>query len=210
MTPLEQAIRNLPPTYPGLNQVNPLIVFLMGCRKFYQFCCTFRAIEDPETFCPFCPAELARRNRVPIETHGRMLCLANEFPRPDVQGMALIVPKYHATASRQLHQQDVLDAWELQLRCEEKHGFPSGAAVLRYGDPRDHAGTIQHLHWNVVRPTREGGMSAPFAKLVGGEYGHDAYYRRLLSFLQRIEDRGGTEWLFSQAGILETQPPMMK
>ena len=202
-------VEALAPKYPGLMNLDPVIVALMACRDFNQLCCTWRAWHDPVKFCPFCPTELERRGRAAVWTSGRMMVLSNEFPRKDAT-MWLIVPRFHAIHRRDLAEQDILDQWRLEDYCAEKHGFESGGSVRRFGDPRYHAGTIEHLHWNLIKPVPEMGMSAPLAKRPEGEYGHIEDYRRFAhDFWPRIVARGGLEWLFSNEGVRETQPPMM-
>lgn len=201
-------INALPKQFPGLLALDTNIVYLMGCMKLDQFCCTWRALENPMLFCPFCPAELNRRGRKPItSTHGWSI-FANEFPRSDTERMLLIIPDHHIVRQGRatIHDftkmgflfQDVVDSL-----------IPDGVLVMRFGNPLYHAGTIPHLHANIIRPTPEGGCSLPIAKHVSGPYGHMADYARLHDFVAQIEERGGMEWLFSTEGIVETQPPIV-
>lgn len=202
------ATKALPLDYPGLNAIDPRIVYLMGCSTFEQFCCTWRSIEDPAMFCPFCPAELKRRGRTPKERIGSMIFLENEFPRKDAT-MGLIVPECHITDPDDLLEAELAHVWRLMIISRRKYGFESGGMVMRYGDPRDHAGTIAHLHWNLIKPTREGGMSVPLAKHLDGPRGHKDDWQRFLDFMWSLGQEGGFEWLFSQAGIEETQPKVV-
>ncbi|GEM_PF-1864202 len=205
-----EAVQALPRDYPGLNALDPFIVYLMACMKFDQFCCTWRSLENPERFCPFCPTELARRGRKPIRHSDKWALFSNEFPRGDVEHMLLIIPKRHVVNPGNLNPKDYLDMGFLFQGGMDEFNMPGGALVLRFGDPRDHAGTIEHLHFNLIQPTREGGMSIPLAKKPGGSYGHLEDYVRLRRFVNETRDRGGVDWLFSDKGVVETQPPAMK
>ncbi len=198
-------LKSLPPNFRGLDALNPVVVYLMGCRQFNQFCCTWRAIEDPERFCPFCPTELTRRRREPTETEGGWILLENEFPRQDAR-MFLVVPRRHLTSDDNLGTDDWQDIGKLHRSCKSLYNIPGGGLLMRFGDPRDHAGTIQHLHMNVIQPTREGGCTLPLAK---SREAHQEDYARLRDFVAQIEARGGVLWLFSEEGVLETQPPVM-
>ncbi|MFM2330950.1 MAG: hypothetical protein RLZZ26_457 [Candidatus Parcubacteria bacterium] len=199
-------IRALPRDFPGVNALDLLVVYLMGCRRFDQFCCTWRSLENPELFCPFCETERRRRKRKPlVSTHG-WLVLENEFPRDDTERMLLIVPNRHLDGPASISSKDWAEIGHLFSYCIRPSRVPGGALLLRYGDPRDHAGTIEHLHYNVIQPVRGGGCSLPIAKTVEGEYGHRADYARLQTFADQVTGRGGVEWLFSPEGIAETQP----
>lgn len=206
---IDEEVAALPREYPGLGALLPSVVYLMGCRGFEQFCCTWRGLADPETFCPFCPAELARRERRPLETAGDWMLLTNEFPRSDTERMLLVVPRFHLIDVEDLSLHDSRGMWALAKAGRKRHGFTGGGLVMRTGDPRDHAGTIEHLHLNLIQPKREMDVRLPLAKSVQGRYGHREDYERLRIFVRTINERGGMGWLFSREGIEETQPKKM-
>jgi hypothetical protein len=207
---LFEVIGARPLYYPGLNALGPQTVYLMGCRSFDQFCCTWRSIVDPMTFCLFCPTELMRRKRNPLSHTGGWMLLTNEFQRRDSEQMLLIVPKLHIVDASGLTAGDWQEIGIHVGVCRERYGFTGGGLMMRDGDPRDHAGTIEHLHVNAIRPIREGGMSIPLAKNIEGSYGHREDYERLHDFLLGIVAHGGMRWLFSPEGIEETQPKIME
>lgn len=198
-------IRALPRDFPGLNALHENIQYLMGCMRFNQFCCTWRAIEDPIRFCPFCPRELDRRGRKPIAFTQDWALFANEFPRDDVENMLLITPRRHLVDPMAISERDMGEMTSLAREAIFMH-VPSGAFVMRFGNPKYHAGTIPHLHANIIRPTPEGGCSLPIAKTVEV---HAADYARLHDFVAQIDERGGVAWLFSTEGVVETQPPIV-
>jgi len=201
---ITEKLQAQPVRFPGLEVLDPAVVYLMACMKFEQFCCTWRSLEDPGQFCPFCPMERMRRKRTQLKFSGHWMLLENEFPRPDVERMLLIVPNWHAVTPKEIGFNDWQNVAVL-FRASAQYGFTSGALLMRYGDPRDHAGTIEHLHFNVIKPVREGGCSLPIAKTPAS---HAADYARLQGFVAEVNRRGGERWLFSQAGVTETQPTM--
>jgi diadenosine tetraphosphate (Ap4A) HIT family hydrolase len=203
---VDEEVMNLSKEYPGLGALPPSVVYLMGCMGFPQFCCTWRSLADPETFCPFCPAELTRRERRPLEFLADWMLLENEFPRPDTERMLLVVPRSHLIDTGDLSERDAREMWLLVRIARKYHGFSGGGLVMRDGDPRDHAGTIEHLHLNLIKPMWENDVRLPLAKKVEGPYGHREDYERLRLFVKTISERGGVEWLFSREGIEETQP----
>lgn len=202
---LDQIVRSLPEEYPGLAELHPHVVYLMGCRNFNQFCCTWRSLERPKEFCPFCEQELERRTHRPVFRSGEWMLLQNEFPRSDTEQMLLVVPQRHIVEASDFSGSDWMHIGVLFELCCDSLGFPGCAMLMRSGDPRDHAGTIEHLHFNVIRPIREGGCTLPIAK---HHSDHVTDFNRLKGFSVVIDMRGGMEWLFSRAGVLETQPAM--
>ncbi len=130
------------------------------------------------------------------------MLLENEFKHTGTTEMWLILPKRHLVDAAELTVTDWLDFGELYRYCREKL-VPSGALVMRFGNPSMHAGTIPHLHANVIMPTCGIEYRAPFAKDLDW---HEDDYRRMIEFLERIKKSGDEEWLLSEEGIRETQP----
>jgi len=178
-------------------------LYLMGCRGFDQFCCTVRSLVEPEAFCPFCAKELSRRGRKPDETAGDWHLIKNEFPHRNVLQMWLIVPSAHITGIRRLGPQDWISIGKLVTLCLGKHSISGGGIMARFGDPHLNAGTVEHLHFNIIEPVCGKEYRAPLAKQLA-EHAED--YQRLLGFRDQLVERGGMEWLMSPAGIDETQP----
>jgi diadenosine tetraphosphate (Ap4A) HIT family hydrolase len=189
----------VPRTFPGLEQLSPAELQLMGCRSFGQYCCMLRSVVDPEQFCPFCAAELARRKRKILWQQGEWLLLENEFPRKGVAKMLLIVPKRHLTSVLQMQPVDAANF----LVLLQMSGVENGGVLLRIGHPRWNASTVEHLHWNVIEPIPGIELRPPLARNLS-EYMAD--HGRLLEFQTVLEDMGGERWLFSDEGIAETQP----
>ena len=83
------------------------------------------------------------------------MLLTNEFPRSDTERMLLVVPRFHLIDVEDLSLHDSRGMWALAKAGRKRHGFTGGGLVMRTGDPRDHAGTIEHLHLNLIQPKRE-------------------------------------------------------
>ena len=190
------ALYTLPENFPGMDQLDVSTAYLMGCRSFSQFCCTVRSLAYPDQFCPFCLAELARRGRLPIRSNAYWRLLENDFPHKNTQRMLLAVPTDHAT---RLDEVNWAALGEILVSC----GIESGGVMMRFGDPRFNVGSIEHLHVNIIEPTPGKEYRPPFAKNVA-EHAED--YQRVLGFLAELTAKGGEQWLFSVAGIQETQP----
>lgn len=199
--PLCVRLAKLKPEFPGLDKLAAPIVYLMGCRTFNQFCCTIRAIDNPSRYCPFCDTELRRRGRTALDETDNWLLLENEFPHMSTAHMLLVVPKLHTTRFTDLADGDWPEIAQLLNMATGLVG--DGGIMWRFGDPKYHMGTVEHLHINVIRPTPGQEYRPPFAKSVT-EHAED--YARLVKFCVTLFGRGGTEFLYSKAGIEETQP----
>lgn len=202
-TDLLRELQQLPSTFPGMSQVASTGVYLMGCRSFEQFCGTIRSLTEPKRFCPFCCTERARRNQSAAESTASWMLLQNEYPHKGTESMWLIVPKRHLSSPIELVGDDWMEIGDLLTRCLHTPNMDGGGIMWRFGDPRFHAGTVEHLHINIIRPVPESEYRPPFAK-TSAEHGTD--YLRMLGFRDELTARGGTSWLFSPEGIAETQP----
>lgn len=115
--------------------------------------------------------------------------------------MWLILPLRHIADTAELSTSDWQEIGELYRYCRE-HYVQSGGLAMRFGDPSFHAGTIEHLHINIIEPTCGVDYSAVFAK---DRKWHEEDYQRTIAFRDRVRERGGLSWLFSHEVITETQ-----
>lgn len=200
-------IDSLPESYPGVDQVPSPIFYLMGCRNLEQFCSTLRSLIDHEQHCPFCAQEFARRKRHSIFEMPRWRLIENEFPRKNTDSMLLIVPKRHVVNfAAEVTPEEVVEIYALFQLGISSQMIPGGGLFMRFGDPKYHVGTIEHLHINVVEPIPGKEYRPPLAKNET-ELAQD--YARMKAFLLQVSERGGRKWLFSSKGIEETQPPAL-
>lgn len=204
----------LPEVFPGMDKTAAPFVYLMGCSSFNQFCCTLRGLIDPKRFCPFCPAERERRNRPALcsashvsdrGARGSWSLIQNEFPRSDAGRMLLIVPDFHCTDPASLTDEDWGCIGQLVTFCRTELGMEGGGLLMRFGDPHLHAGTIDHLHINMIEPICGREFRMPLGKSLGKHAGN---YGRLQEFSGELLTKGGEAWLFSDEGIETTQPKM--
>jgi diadenosine tetraphosphate (Ap4A) HIT family hydrolase len=196
------AFEALPTIFPGVDAVPRAAWYAMSCRSFSQFSTTLRGLIDPVRFCVFCEKERAHRPRGPIRTDGGWMLIANEFPHSGIEAMYLIVPIRHLTDPAALKSTDWASLGRLFKFC--RHNFvPSGGMIMRFGDPARHAGTIEHLHMNVIAPIPGKEYRPPLAKDIA-EIKDD--FLRMIGFRDELVRRGGTEWLFSEDGLRATRP----
>jgi len=200
---LPNTLLRQPREYPGkITTVPKEIVYLMGCGGLKQFCSTLRGLIAPEQYCPFCHIERERRQRKFERTEVGWGLLENEFKREGKNHeMWIIVPFEHITTVDELTSRDWESIGKLFGYCTNRYCF-SGGLVMRYGDPHYHAGTVEHLHANIITPVAGVDFPNPLAK---DEAHHAKNYQRMLDFRDEVVEQGGIEWLFSEDGLRETQ-----
>ncbi len=119
--------------------------------------------------------------------------------------MWLIVPRRHLVKMEELEFRDWKALSELTRRCLKLGEIRGGGIMWRFGDPHMNAGTVEHLHINIIEPIGGKEYRPPFAK---DESEHAADYARMLIFRDTLEAKGGATWLLSPEGIKATQPPV--
>lgn len=198
---IDTDLLEFPAGFPGLDKISTGGMYLMGCGGFKQYCCTLRSLLNPSDFCPFCATELRRRGRAALQTMGTWSLFENEFPNARNAKMLLIVPRQHLTSLSQIRPDGAMDLIALLQTC----GINDGGLLMRFGDPHYHAGTIEHLHLNVIRPIPGTELRIPLAKNLPD---HVKNYQRLLDHQTQLAAKGGMAWLFSSEGVEETQPAL--
>lgn len=190
----------LPNEFPGISNIEPHLYYLMGVRGPRQFFVTLRGMLDPERFCGFCNVGLAGNQ--PLHSLKRWYLKENDFPNKKLEKMLLILPKAHITKMSELTGEDGAEIIELLIWIEANLAPPGGGIVWRFGDPRYHVGTVEHLHINVF-VTKPGVEYRPPLAKTEAEIVED--YQRLMAYRELVKGRG-IEWLFSPEGIEYKDP----
>jgi len=99
--------------------------------------------------------------------------------------------------------EDWADMGALLQLAAQWYDIASGGVIMRFGNPQLNAGTVEHLHVNLIVPGLGREYRPPLSK-DPDEYTKD--YARLLGFRAQLMERGYEQWLYSPAGIEETQP----
>ena len=175
--------------FPGLEALGTDLIYLMGVGNFKQFCSTLRGILDAKEYCPFCEVQ-ARGRRILSRTNAWYLC-ENDFPKQGMT-MRLIIPKRHVTSPHDLSSSDWPEIGVLFAR--ECSALLGGGLIMRFGDPLYHAGTVPHLHINIISPNPIEEYRASLSKDLESRHKN---FARLCMHRMMLENRGGLNWLFS-------------
>lgn len=111
-----------------------------------------RQIAD-QAHCPFCEENLHRYHKNPILKEGQYwLVTKNQWPYPHTKHHLLIIYKKHATRLADLASEAGTELFALIKELEREFAFEGGGLALRFGDTDYSAGTVNHLHAQLIVP----------------------------------------------------------
>ncbi len=194
---LAHTIQTLPEEFPGIAAIPEDVTYLLGCRKFRQFCGTFRSLADPKEFCLFCNLKLV--DKKPTFEAGGWFAKENDFPYANHRHHYVLFPKRHLTNTNGLTVQDAIDRFTLETQLREMHQVDGYASVMRAGNPRHTGATVPHTHAHWQVPEGEGLAVAYFAKDVK-HLVED--YKRMQWHMQLIRINGGLGWLMNPNTVI--------
>lgn len=108
-------------------------------------------IENGE--CPFCYEVLKKYHRTPIlkETEHWVLT-RNAWPYANTREHFLLILKSHKETLRELSPEEGADYFQMVAWAEKEFKLPGGGLAMRFGDTNYSAGTIKHLHAQLIVP----------------------------------------------------------
>lgn len=137
---------------------------LRGCRSYLQY---YKMRKDFESgHCAFCTIDRTF-NKVEVENNSWLMWrVPQEFVRKETALHLLIVPRRHIRFPWDLSPVEWSDIGEIWKHiCEHyKPLMQGGADVTRFGDMSYNAGTVPHLHMNIMVPSKNGELRIPIFK----------------------------------------------
>lgn len=135
---------------------------LERCRSYEQY---HHMREQFETdFCPFCTVD-RMVNTIQWEdglAQGWEVPLA--FMREELAHHFIIMPKRHVRFETELTDAEVLAMHHIKVHLASKFDIPGGIVAVRIGDMSLNAGTVPHLHYNIMVPNGTGEVRIPVFK----------------------------------------------
>ncbi len=104
--------------------------------------------------CPFCRENLQKYHKQPILKEGQYwLVTTNQWPYPHTKVHLLLICKEHVTNLSELKPQAGEELVTLSQWAEKEFQMIGGGLAMRFGDMNYSAGTIAHLHVQLLMPS---------------------------------------------------------
>jgi hypothetical protein len=147
---------------PGLSDED-VVSAINGSRTYSQYCDMIDKAQ--RGICPFCAEHFDRVKNQIIHGAGagdRIWHMwKNPYPLAHTSEHIVIAPIHHITHVQEMDTDD-WSAFAILVNIATK--MLGGCIAMRFGDPHYNAGSIRHLHTNVIQPNGEGNVKVTLAK----------------------------------------------
>ena len=118
--------------------------------------------------CPFCRENLCKYHQEPILKEGKFwIVTTNQWPYKHSKHHFLLIYKVHAVNLSDLSPAAGQELFELLAEIEESYQLKGGGFAMRFGDTDYSAGTINHLHIQLIEPDLTAPDFAPVRIKIG-------------------------------------------
>jgi diadenosine tetraphosphate (Ap4A) HIT family hydrolase len=118
--------------------------------------------------CPFCRENLCKYHQQPILKEGQFwLVTTNQWPYRHTKHHFLLIYKVHAVSLSDLSPAAAQELFELIAEIEQSYAIKGGGLAMRFGDTDYSAGTISHLHVQLIEPDIESPNFVPVRIKIG-------------------------------------------
>ncbi len=144
-----------------LGITNPsTLACLARSRTYEQYCHMVEIALQGK--CPFCDID-PEVNKV-IADNEYWRAWQSPYPEKNTKHHFIIVPKRHMIDTGELQPAEQMSLFRIMKFLREIYGYESCGVLIRDGDARLSAGTIEHLHIHVMVPNGTGRVESPFYK----------------------------------------------
>jgi ATP adenylyltransferase len=103
--------------------------------------------------CPFCPENFIQYNTDPFVKEGEHWFLVpNRWPYENTKQHFLLITKAHVEAFAELSPDASAELFKLAAWAIAEYKIDGGALALRFGDTNYSAGSVQHMHAQLIQP----------------------------------------------------------
>lgn len=103
--------------------------------------------------CPFCRENLCKYHQQPILKETKFWIVThNQWPYKHTKHHFLLIYKVHAVNLSDLSPAAGQELFELIAEIEQSYAIKGGGLAMRFGDTDYSAGTISHLHIQLIEP----------------------------------------------------------
>jgi len=135
---------------------------LEGCRTYPQYFAMRQSFESGA--CTFCT--LDRKDNVLIWENEVALCwtVPKKYMRAELKYHFIYAPKRHIRYEWDLTNNEVLSMHKVRKALAFEFDLSGGITATRFGNMQLNAGTVPHLHTNLMVPNGTGKVSIPVFK----------------------------------------------
>ncbi|MFA6814387.1 MAG: HIT domain-containing protein [Candidatus Pacebacteria bacterium] len=120
--------------------------------------------------CPFCRENLCKYHKQPILKETKFwIVTKNQWPYKHTKHHFLLIYKVHAVSLSDLSPTAGQELFELITEIEQSFKIKGGGLAMRFGDTDYSAGTINHLHVQLIEPDLDSPDFVPVRIKIGGE-----------------------------------------
>lgn len=146
------------PKIDGLNRDQ--VLTLMNCRSYKQY---LSMVNDYEAGrCPFCDP-LDEKNIVLNHDLGWRVW-KNPYPLKNTSLHLIMAPRQHSTFVGDISPSDFEAMGRIFKWARHEFELTGGAVAMRFGSPQFNAGSVLHLHANIIVPDNSGAVQITLAK----------------------------------------------
>ena len=103
--------------------------------------------------CPFCEENLRRYHKQPIlKETPHWLLTQNQWPYAHTKHHFLVIYRQHAERLSELAPEAGQELFSLAAWVEQEYDLPGGGLAMRFGQTRYSAGTVAHIHVQLLTP----------------------------------------------------------
>ncbi len=103
--------------------------------------------------CPFCMENFHLYHKQPTLKEGQYwLITSNQWPYDHTELHLLAILKYHAETISELKPEAGAELFQLFGEIEKEKNIPGGGIAFRFGDTNYSAGSVKHLHAQLIIP----------------------------------------------------------
>ncbi len=137
------------------------VLTLSRCRTLEQYVSMYECYRSGA--CPFCDPLDSVKNRV-IRANAMWRMWRNPFPQVGTKLHLILASHRHIGPDDEITSEDMTAAGELFLWARAEFKIMGGGFAMRFGSPWGNAGSVLHLHANVIVPDGTGDVSVALAK----------------------------------------------
>ena len=103
--------------------------------------------------CPFCMEHLDKYHRTPVlKETDHWIITRNAWPYENTRDHFLLILKTHKESLGELSPEEGADYFQLIAWAEQEFEIPGGGLAMRFGDTNYSAGTVKHIHAQLIIP----------------------------------------------------------